>query len=311
MKLHANARSTPHTRLLLARRVLEEGWSLARAAQAVGLSRTCARRWIRRFQAEGEAGLADRSARPKRSPGRTPPHVEERVIALRRARLLVVAIAYELGLARSTVGAIVRRHGLGRLRALDPKPEVVRYEREAPGELVHLDTKKLGRIRGIGHRIDGVRKHHARGIGWEYAHIAIDDHTRLSFVEVLPDETGATTADFLCRALRFFERRGVHVERVMTDNGPGYKSSLVEAVCVERGIRHIWTRPYTPRTNGKAERLVQTLLREWAYVRPYRSSGERTSRLRDYLDHYNHRRPHAGIGGVPPINRLRSWKQRA
>jgi transposase InsO family protein len=311
VKLHANARSTPYSRQLLVRRVLDEGWSVARAAQAVGLSRTCARRWVQRFEAEGEAGLLDRTARPRRMPGRTPAHLEERVIALRRTRLVAVAIARELRLARSTVGAILRRHGLGRLRALDPKPEVVRYERETPGELVHLDTKKLGRIRGIGHRIDGVRKHRTRGIGWEHAHLAIDDHTRLSYVEVLPDDTGATTADFLCRALRFFERRGVRVQRVMTDNGSGYKSSLVEAVCVERGIRHIWTRPYTPRTNGKAERLVQTLLREWAYVRPYRSSSERTKRLRGYLDHYNHRRPHAGIGGVPPINRLRKWKQRA
>jgi transposase InsO family protein len=222
-----------------------------------------------------------------------------------------VAIARQLGLARSTVGAILRRHGLGRLRALDPKPKIVRYERSAPGELVHVDTKKLGRIRGVGHRIHGQRIHTTRGIGWEFAHLAIDDHTRLSYVEVLDDETGATTADFLERALRYFDRRGVRVQRLMSDNGSGYRSSLVEAVLHERGVRHIWTRPYTPRTNGKAERLVQTLLREWAYVRAYRSSRERTARLRRYLRHYNASRPHAGIGGKTPASRLRAWKQSA
>jgi transposase InsO family protein len=291
--------------------VLKEGWSLARAAKAVGLSRTSARRWLRRFQAEGDTGLHDRSSRPRRSPKRTHSRIEDRVLALRRKRLVAVAIARELGLARSTVGAILRRHGLGRLRALEPKPKVVRYERKSPGELVHLDTKKLGRISGVGHRIHGDRTRNSRGIGWEFAHIAIDDYTRLSYVEVLPDETGATTADFLRRALRHFERKHIRVERVMTDNGSGYKSSLVEAVCVQRGIRHVWTRPYTPRTNGKAERLVQTLLREWAYRRAYRSSRERTARLKPYLHHYNHGRPHAGINGATPIERLRGWKQPA
>lgn len=311
MKLHANARSSPHVRRLIVQRVQEEGWSLARAAKAVGLSRTSARRWLLRYQREGERGLLDRTCRPKRSPHRTDARVEERVLALRRNRLVAVAIAQKLGLARSTVGAILRRHGLGRLRSLEPKPKIVRYERKAPGELVHVDTKKLGRIQGIGHRVHGDRTRCTRGAGWEFAHIAIDDHTRLSYVEVLPDETGATTADFLTRALRFFERKGVHVERVMSDNGSGYKSSLVEAVCVERGIRHVWTRPYTPKTNGKAERLVQTLLREWAYVRAYRSSRQRTARLQAYLKHYNRTRPHAGIGGVAPITRLRNWKQSA
>jgi len=230
---------------------------------------------------------------------------------LRRKRLVAVAIARQLGLARSTVGAILRRHGLGRLRAMDPKPKVMRYERKSPGDLLHLDTKKLGRIRGVGHRIHGDRRRACRGVGWEYAHIAIDDHTRLSYVEVRPDETGATTADFLARALRHFERLGVTVRQLMTDNGSGYRSSLFEAVCVSKGIRHIWTKPYTPRTNGKAERLVQTLLREWAYCRPYRSSKQRTAYLRPFLEHYNRHRPHGGIGGLAPIARLRAWKQRA
>lgn len=311
MKLHANARSSPPVRLLIVRRVLEEGWSLARAAKAVGLSRTSARRWLVRYQREGERGLLDRTCRPKRSPRRTSTRVEERVLALRRRRLVAVAIAQKLGLARSTVGAILRRHGLARLRSLEPKPKIVRYERKSPGELLHVDTKKLGRIQGVGHRIHGDRTRCARGAGWEFAHIAIDDHTRLSYVEVLPDETGASTADFLVRALRFFERKGITVERVMSDNGSGYKSSLVEAVCVQHGVRHVWTKPYTPQTNGKAERLVQTLLREWAYVRAYRSSRQRTARLKRYLEHYNRHRPHAGIGGVTPITRLRNWKQSA
>lgn len=309
MRLHRNARTTPKARALLVRRILEEGWSLAGAAKAVGLSRTSARRWVRRYLAAGEAGLEDRSCRPVRSPKRTQAHLERRVLDLRRKRLVAVAIARELGLARSTVGAILRRHGLGRLRALEPKPEVVRYERKSPGDLLHLDTKKLGRIKGVGHRIHGDRRRASRGIGWEYAHIAIDDHTRLSYVEVLPDETGATTTDFLVRALRHFERLGVTVRQLMTDNGSGYKSSLFEAVCVEKGIRHIWTRPYTPKTNGKAERMVQTLLREWAYRRAYSSSRQRTRFLETFLRHYNRSRPHGGIGGQVPMDRLRAWKQ--
>lgn len=311
MKLHANARSCPHARQVLVQRVLLEGWSLAGAAKAVGLSRTSARRWIQRFQSEGESGLQDRTCRPKRSPKRTRATIEERVLALRRTRLVAVAIARQLGLARSTVGAILRRHGLGRLKALDPKKEVVRYERESPGDLVHLDTKKLARIEGVGHRIHGDRTRKNRGNGWEFAHIAIDDHTRISYVEVLSDEKGDTTADFLERALRFYKRKGITVEQLMTDNGSGYRSSLVNAVCVDHSIEHIWTRPYTPKTNGKAERLVQTLLREWAYVRAYQSSLQRTARLRPYLRHYNASRPHAGIGGKTPASRLRAWKQSA
>ena len=233
------------------------------------------------------------------------------MIALRRKRLVALAIARQLGLARSTVGAILRRHGLSRLRSLEPKPTIVRYERETPGELLHLDTKKLARIDGVGHRVHGDRSRQKRGIGWEFVHIAIDDHTRLSYVEVLPDETGATTADFLERALRHYRRLGVDVERVLTDNGSGYKSYLVEAVCHQHSVRHCWTKPYTPRTNGKAERLVQTLPREWAYQRAYNSSARRTARLRAYLRHYNHQRSHAGIGGKTPMARLRAWKQSA
>jgi transposase InsO family protein len=291
--------------------VLEEGQQLGLAAKAAGLSRKTARKWIERFQTEGELGLVDRSSAPRSIPHRTSKDVVSRVLALRHKKLVAWAIAQQLKLPRSTVGAILRRHGLGRLSVLEPKQPVIRYERKSPGELLHLDTKKLGRIQGIGHRIDGVRRHHTRGIGWEFAHLAIDDNTRLSYVEVLPDEGGETTGRFLERALRFFDRHRIRVERILTDNGSGYRSNAVNAICYQAGIRHLWTKPYTPRTNGKAERLVQTLLREWAYRRAYRSSKERTQALKPFLRHYNHRRPHAALGLKPPIARLRGWNQRA
>jgi len=291
--------------------VLEEGQQLGLAAKAVGLSRKAARKWIERFQVEGDAGLVDRSSAPRSIPHRTSTQVVSRVLALRHKRLVAWAIAEQLSMPRSTIGAILRRHGLGRLSALDPKVPVIRYERESPGELIHLDTKKLGKISGIGHRIHGIRRHCTRGIGWECAHLAIDDHTRLSYVEVLPDEGGETTANFLERALGFFARHKIKVERMLTDNGSGYRSHAVNAVCYQAGVRHLWTKPYTPRTNGKAERLVQTLLREWAYRRAYRSSKERRVALKSFVRHYNHRRPHAALGYKPPIVRLRGWNQPA
>ena len=311
MRLHASARTSPPTRRLVAQRVLAEGWPIGLAAKAVGLSRKAARKWIERYRAEGEAGLLDRSSAPRSIPHRTPKDVVSRVLSLRHKRLVAWAIAQQLGLPRSTVGAILRRHGLGRLSALDPKQPVIRYERDSPGELIHLDTKKLARIQGIGHRIHGDRRRMSRGIGWEFAHLAIDDHTRLSYVEVLPDEGGETTACFLERALGFFARHKIRVERMLTDNGSGYRSNAVNAVCYTAGVRHLWTKPYTPKTNGKAERLVQTLLREWAYRRAYRSSKERRVALKSYVRHYNHRRPHGALGFKPPIARLRGWYQPA
>jgi transposase InsO family protein len=311
VRLHANARSSPHIRRLLVNRVVQEGWPVGLAAKAVGLSRKAARKWIERFRTEGEAGLLDRSSAPRSIPHRTSKQVVSRVLALRHKRLVAWAIAEQLGMPRSTIGAILRRHGLGRLLALDPKVPVIRYERENPGELIHLDTKKLARIKGVGHRIHGDRRRMSRGIGWEFAHLAIDDHTRLSYVEVLPDEGGETTASFLQRAVGFFGRHKIRVERMLTDNGSGYRSNAVNAVCHQAGIRHYWTKPYTPRTNGKAERLVQTLLREWAYRRAYRSSKQRCVALKTYVRHYNHRRPHAALGYKPPIVRLRNWHQPA
>jgi transposase InsO family protein len=236
--------------------------------------------------------------------------VVSQVLALRRQRLVTDAIARQVELARSTVTAILRRNGVSRLPPLHPPPPVVRYERESPGELLHLDTKKLAKIRAVGHRMHGDRRRVCRGAGWEFAHLAIDDHTRLSYVEVLPDETGENAACFLERALRFFQRHRIVVQRLLTDNGGCYKSRAFNAVCHMQDIRHLWTRPYTPRTNGKAERLVQTLLREWAYLRAYPSSARRIAALRDYVRHYNHRRPHGSLGFKPPIARLRDWNQR-
>ena len=310
MRLHANARSTPFSRRLLVQRV-EEGWPIGLAAKAVGLSRKTASKWIARFRAEGERGLLDRRSVPRTIPHRTEASVVSKVLALRHKRMVAWAIARELRLPRSTVGAILRRNGLGRLQALQKPVPIVRYERSAPGELLHLDIKKLGRIEGVGHRIHGDRRRCSRGAGWEFAHLAIDDHTRLSYVEVMPDETGESCAVFLEHALAFFARHRVRVERLLTDNGSGYRSHSFQAVCHLAAVRHLWTRPYTPRTNGKAERFVQTLLREWAYSRPYSSSRQRTNALRPYVRHYNHHRPHGSLDHQPPIKRLRRWHQRA
>jgi transposase InsO family protein len=246
----------------------------------------------------------DRSSRPRRLARGTAPRVVERIVALRHERLVAAAIAERVRLPRSTVGAILRRHGLGRLKSLQPTVPIVRYERATPGELVHLDTKKLGKIGRVGHRIHGDRTTRVRGIGWEYCHVAIDDHSRLAYLEVLPDETGESCTAFWERAQRFYERHGITVQRVLTDNGSGYRSAVFNAVLCGEGIRHLYTKPYTPRTNGKAERMVQTLLREWAYARPYRTSAHRTAELRPWLRRYNHHRPHGGIGSRPPISRV-------
>jgi len=214
-------------------------------------------------------------------------------------------IAARLGMPRSTVAAVLGRLGLRRLRSLEAKPAVRRYERQRPGELLHLDTKKLGRFRSVGHRIHGDRRRASPGAGWEFAHVCIDDHSRLAYVEVLPDEGQVHTAAFLRRAIRWFRQRGVRAQQLLTDNGNGYRSRLFQETCAELALGHLFTRPYTPRTNGKAERFIQTLLREWAYLRPYRTSNQRTRRLPGWLEHYNRRRPHTALGYRPPISRLR------
>ena len=302
MDSHQNARTTPYSRAEIVRRVTEERQPVRVVAEAFGISERTVRKWAARaYQA---AGLHDRSCRPHRSPRATPPAVVGQVAALRRARWTGARIAPAVALSRATVGRLLRRLGLGRLRALAPAEPVRRYERARPGELVHLDIKKLAGIAGVGHRITGDRQHRARGIGWEYVHVAIDDCSRLSYTEVLADERGATVAAFLRRAMRWFARRGVRIERVLTDNGSAYRSRVVAAVCRALRVAQRWTRPYRPQTNGKAERFIQTLLREWAYARPYATSWARQAALPIWLHHYNWHRPHGGLHGCPPISRV-------
>jgi len=303
--LHPNAKVTPYTRRLLVERVLELGWSMHDAAQAAGVCIRTGWRWVQRFRGEGEHGLVDRRSTPHRMPRRTAPHRVRRIERLRRQRRTAAAIAYRLRMPRSTVAAVLRRLGLQRLSRLDPKPPVQRYEHERPGDLLHLDTKKLGRIRGVGHRIHGDRHRRQRGIGWEFAHAAVDDHSRLAHVETLCDERGITAAAFLRRTIRHYRGHGIRVRAVLTDNGSCYLSKDFAAACQELGLKHRFTRPYRPRTNGKAERFIQTLLREWAYARPYRTSNQRTKALAPWLRYYNTERPHTALGYRSPISRLR------
>ena len=308
MNIHPSARFTPAGRALLVRRVTQESWTVDEAAEAAGVSPRTAYKWLSRFEAEGPEGLLDRSSRPRSSPTQISSEWQKLVVEFRRLRMTGAAIAKKLRIPRSTVARILKRHGLERLKKLDPPVPVQRYEKTRPGELIHLDIKKLGRVKGIGHRITGERVGQTknRGIGWEFVHVCIDDFTRLAYVEVLEDETGNTAAAFLRRAAAWFADQGVTVERVMTDNGSGYVSKVFAAAVVELCARHLRTRPYTPRTNGKAERFIQTLMREWAYARPFTSSYRRRAALPSWLRSYNERRPHAGIGGAAPITRLRS-----
>jgi transposase InsO family protein len=304
MRLHGNARTCPKSRELIARRVLEEGWSLAAAAEAAGVSGPTARKWVRRC-AVGES-LEDRSSAPKHVPHRTPRRRVEAIEALRRLRLTAAEIAAALGMALSTVSLWLKRLGLGKRSRLEPPEPPNRYERRRPGELVHIDVKKLGRIGGVGHRVTGERRtgRRSRGIGWDYVHVCIDDHSRLAYVEVHPDEHPETAVAFMRQALGWFAERGIRVERVMTDNGNPYLSRLHAVACRELELKHIRTRPYRPRTNGKAERFIQTLLREWAYGPVYGSTSQRTRALHPWLNHYNYRRPHGSLGHKPPGSRL-------
>ena len=304
MNIHSNARTCPNSRGTIVAHVKAKAWS-ADQAFAMGISTRTGFKWSRRFREDGPRGLLDRSSRPHRIPNLTGPTRTELVIKLRRCRLTALEIAKRLQMPRSTVSAVLKRAGLSRLRDLEPPEPVQRYEREAPGDLLHLDIKKLGRIRGgVGHRITGDRRDTSRGAGWEFVHVAIDDYSRLAYVEVLANEQAETTVGFLKRALIFFRRHHVRVKRVLTDNGSAYISNLFAELCAQRSISHKRTRPYRPCTNGKAERLIQTLLREWAYKRPYTSSRRRTAALPRWLDHYNHRRPHGSLGGKSPIARV-------
>jgi transposase InsO family protein len=315
MKLHANARLSLKGRELLVDRVERAGWSLTQAAEAAGVSERTARKWLGRWRAEGPAGLLDRSSAPVMVANRTDERRVQVIAALRRLRMTGAEIAEVLGMALSTVSAILTRIGMGKLGRLGLEP-AVRYERQRPGELIHIDVKKLGRIRdGAGHRITGKRGRYtgartdAEGVrrqtvGWEYVHIAIDDATRLAYVEVLTDEKASTAVAFLRRALGHFATYGITAERVITDNGSAYRSAAHAIACRLLGIRHLRTRPYRPQTNGKAERFIRTLLSGWAYGATYRDSRERTAALAGWIDFYNRRRPHGALSHKPPIARL-------
>ncbi|MEZ5066182.1 MAG: IS481 family transposase [bacterium] len=308
MNLHPNAKTTPASRELLIQRVIGEGLPVAVTADGLGISPRTAYKWLTRYREGGVDGLRDRSSAPRRMPTATPPRIVKRIEVLRRRRWSSFRIAERLRMAISTVSLILKRLGLSRLSNLDPKPKPIRYERARPGELLHVDIKKLGRIVRVGHRIHGDRRTRVRGAGWEYVHVCVDDCSRASYVEILQDERGASAAPFLRRAVAWFRSQGVHVERVMTDNGSAYISKDHRKACQNLQIRHLRTRPYTPKTNGKAERFIQTLIREWAYARPYRNSKTRAKALRPWLEKYNHRRPHHGIGRLTPIAKLEATR---
>lgn len=302
---HKNARTTPLGRAEMVRRIVEEGRSAAEVAAGFGVSERTARKWVARWRKEGTAGLENRSSRPRSAADDASAFWRDTAARLRREyRLTGAEIAERLHLARSTVAGWLTRMGMGRLATLEPKEPVRRYQRERPGELLHLDIKKLARFDGVGHRITGNRRGASEGMGYDFLHVAIDDATRLAYVEVLPDERRWSTTGFLIRALRWFRVRGVRVERVMTDNGSGYIARLFRKVLRMLAIRHIRTRPYTPKTNGKAERFIQTMLREWAYAIPFRSSDSRAADLDRWLAWYNQRRPHASLNRRTPVQAL-------
>jgi transposase InsO family protein/transposase-like protein len=318
MKVHANAPLGPKGRETMVLRVLEQGWSRAQAAEAAGVSeRTCSK-WIGRYLADGQAGLLDRSSAPRSVPHRTPDELVEVVVLLRKLRMTGAEIAMCLGMALSTASAVLLRVGLGKLSRLEPPEPPNRYERRHAGELLHVDVKKLGRIPAgrAGHRVHGNRRLQRsprtrdaagvdrRRVGWEYVHVCVDDATRLAYVEVLADEKATTAVGFLRRAVAFYASHGIAVQAVMSDNGACYRSTIHAFACRALGIRHLRTRPYRPRTNGKAERFIRTLLAGWAYGAIYGSSHERTNALDGWLWTYNHRRPHGALSHKPPIARL-------
>ena len=305
MNVHSLARTTPRSRALLVQRVVDEEQSVQATAAAFGVSRRTVYKWLARHRSGGHEALRDRSSRPSRSPWRLEPARVELVVRLRRCRQTSPQIARGLKMPCSTVARVLRRAGLHRLEYLQPPEPPRRYERRNPGDLLHIDVKKLGRIAGrVGHRIHGDRGARVKGAGWEYVHVCVDDRSRLAYVEVLPNEQKLTTTGYLERAVAFYRRLGIRVRAVMTDNGSAYVSRMFAAACQALRLRHLRTRPYRPRTNGKAERFIQTLLREWAYARPYLHSWLRTKALRPWLRYYNHRRPHGALNGLSPISRL-------
>jgi transposase InsO family protein len=304
MNVHKNARLTPHGRERIVQRVLS-GQTPKAVGEAAGVCPRTVRKWVDRYRREGLSGLSDRSSRPHRLRRPTPQAVVEQVEALRRQRRTGKQIAAELHISRATVSRVLKRLGLNRISALEPAEPVRRYERAKPGEMIHIDIKKLGRFARSGHRVTGNRQGcRNAGAGWEFVHIAVDDHSRIAFAKIMPNEKRHSAVIFLRAALAYYESLGIKVERVMTDNGSCYKSFAFRRACKRFGLRHVRTRPYTPKTNGKAERFIQTSLREWAYAQAYRNSRERKAELPSWLHRYNWHRPHAGIGDKVPISRL-------
>jgi transposase InsO family protein len=303
MKLHRNAKTTPKMRQLLIDRVTRQGWTQAAAAQAGGISVRTVAKWVGRAR-RGDTALEDASSRPHRQPRTLPLARTTAILAYRQQRATAWEISRRVGVARSTVTRVLCRAGLNRVSQLDAPPVIQRYEWPHAGDLLHLDIKPLGRIRGVGHRVHGNRAQRARGVGYEYVHVAIDDATRVAYVEVRRSQRQRACAAFLRNALVWFRRRGVVIRRLLTDNGNGYRAQPFAGVCRTWQIRHRFTRPYTPRTNGKAERFIQTLLREWAYRRPFGSSARRTAALAPYMRYYNRRRPHASLGHRAPWTRF-------
>lgn len=305
MRLHGNARTCVHSRLLIVQRVREQGWTVAAAAEAAGVSERTAAKWLARHRAEGQAGLSDRSSAPKRIARRTPPERVRAIELLRRLRMTAAEIAEVLRMPLSTVSAILKRIGLGKRSRLEPPEPPNRYECARPGELLHIDIKKLARFHRPGHRLLGRgRGRFETAAGYEYLHVCVDDHSRLAYAELLPDERAASAIAFLRRALAFFAARGVRCERLLTDNGSAFIAHRFAAACRLLGLRHSRTRPRRPRTNGKAERFIQTMLNEWAYARLYADSEERAQALPLWLNHYNYRRPHGSLNHQPPSTRL-------
>jgi transposase InsO family protein len=304
MNIHKNARLTAKGREQMVRSVLEGGLSRAAAARQYNTTSKTVGKWVARFVAEGTEGLKDRSSRPASSPRQTPSATCAAVEALRRQRYPGKQIAAELGLSPATVSRVLRRLGLNKLSALEPVEPVRRYEREHPGELIHIDIKKLGRFDRVGHRITGDRQCKSRGAGWEYVHVCIDDASRVAFSQILPDQKKESAIAFLRAAVAYYASLGVTVLGVMTDNGSCYRARDFASACRELGLKHIKTKPFTPKTNGKAERFIQTALREWAYAQAYPSSHRRSQELPIWLHRYNWHRPHGSLKSKPPISRL-------
>lgn len=306
MNVHNNARMTPKGREAMVRAVVEKGLKQTAAARKFNTTPRTVGKWVRRFREEGVDGLADRSSRPHSLPSQTPLATCDHVEAMRRQRCTQDQIAQATGLSRATVSRILKRRGLSLLACLEPREPRPRYERDRPGEIIHIDIKKLGRFNRPGHRVTGDRHGHTntRGVGWEYVHVAIDDHSRVAFSDIFPDEKKESAIAHLIKAVNYYKSLGVVVDRVMTDNGSCYRSKEFAKACADLKIKHIRTKPYTPQTNGKAERFIQTTIREWAYATEYQTSDERKADLPIWLHRYNWHRPHASLGRQPPISRL-------